>query len=37
MRLITIDELLRTSGVENELVRRSLEHSIKTLSESEEV
>jgi hypothetical protein len=34
-QLITIDELLRTSGVENEFVVRSLEHWIKTLSESE--
>src|SRR6202045_2866228 len=29
-----MDELLRTSGVEKEFVRRSLEHWIKTLSES---
>ena len=33
-QLTTMDELLRTSGVENEFVRRSLEHWIKTLSES---
>src|ERR1700740_3011836 len=33
-QLTTIDELLRTSGVENEFVRLSLEHWIKTLSES---
>src|SRR6201987_4188252 len=30
-----MDELLRTSGVENEFVRRSLNHWIKTLSQSE--
>ena len=29
-----MDELLRTSGIENEFVMRSLEHWIKTLSES---
>src|ERR1700757_2613648 len=29
-----MDELLRTSGVENEFVMRSLEHWITTLSES---
>src|SRR5271154_2589691 len=34
-QLTTMDELLRTSGVENEFVRRSLEHWIKTLSESQ--
>ena len=33
-QLTTIDELLRTSGVENEFVVRSLEHWIKTLSQS---
>ena len=33
-QLTTMDELLRTSGVENEFVIRSLEHWIKTLSES---
>ena len=33
-QLTTIDELLRTSGVEKEFVRLSLEHWIKTLSES---
>src|SRR5208282_3603624 len=33
-QLTTMDELLATSGVENEFVRRSLEHWIKTLSES---
>src|ERR1700736_1541745 len=33
-QLTTMDELLCTSGVENEFVRRSLEHWIKTLSES---
>jgi len=30
-----MDELLRTSGVENEFVMRSLNHWIKTLSQSE--
>src|ERR1700759_2516652 len=34
-QLTTIDELLRTSGVENEFVMRSLNHWIKTLSQSE--
>jgi hypothetical protein len=34
-QLTTMDELLRTSGVENEFVVRSLEHWIKTLSESQ--
>jgi hypothetical protein len=34
-QLTTMDELLRTSGVENEFVRRSLEHWIETLSESQ--
>ena len=34
-QLTTMDELLRTSGVENEFVRRSLNHWIKTLSQSE--
>ncbi len=34
-QLTTMDELLQTSGVENEFVRRSLEHWIKTLSESQ--
>src|SRR6202048_2599243 len=34
-QLTTMDELLRTSGVENEFVMRSLEHWIRTLSESE--
>ena len=33
--LTTMDELLRTSGVENEFVMRSLNHWIKTLSQSE--
>jgi hypothetical protein len=33
-QLTTMDELLRTSGVENEFVMRSLVHWIKTLSES---
>jgi hypothetical protein len=33
-QLATVDELLRTSSVENEFVRRSLEHRIRTLSES---
>jgi hypothetical protein len=33
-QLTTMDELLRTSGLENEFVMRSLEHWIKTLSES---
>ena len=33
-QLTTIDELLSTSGVENEFVLRSLNHWIKTLSES---
>ena len=34
-QLTTMDELLRTGGVENEFVVRSLEHWIKTLSESQ--
>src|SRR6202046_299755 len=34
-QLTTIDELLCTSGLENEFVVRSLEHWIKTLSESQ--
>ena len=34
-QLTTMDELLRTSGVENEFIVRSLEHWIKTLSESQ--
>ena len=34
-QLTTMDELLRTSGVENEFVMRSLNHWIKTLSQSE--
>ena len=34
-QLTIIDELLRTSGVENEFVVRSLDHWIKTLSESQ--
>jgi hypothetical protein len=33
-QLTTMDELLRTSGVENEFVTRSLEQWIKTLSQS---
>jgi len=33
-QLTTMDELLRTSGVENEFVRRSLKHWVKTLSQS---
>jgi len=33
-QLITMDELLRTSGVENQFVTRSLKHWVKTLSES---
>jgi hypothetical protein len=33
-QLTTVDELLGTSGVENEFVRRSLNHWVKTLSES---
>src|ERR1700736_3029107 len=33
-QLTTMDELSRTSGVENEFVRRNLNHWIKTLSES---
>jgi transposase-like protein DUF772 len=33
-QLTTIDELLRTSGVENEFVTRSLKHWVKTLSQS---
>jgi hypothetical protein len=31
-QLTTMDELLRTSGVENEFVTRSLKHWVKTLS-----
>ena len=34
-QLTTMDELLRTSGVENEFVMRSLEQWIKTLSQSQ--
>jgi putative transposase len=34
-QLTTIDELLRTSGVENEFLVRSLKHWVKTLSQSE--
>jgi hypothetical protein len=34
-QLTTMDELLQTSGVENEFIMRSLSHWIKTLSESE--
>ena len=34
-QLTTMDELLRTSGIENEFVMRSLNHWIKTLSQSE--
>jgi hypothetical protein len=34
-QLTTMDELLRTSGVENEFVMHSLNHWIKTLSQSE--
>jgi hypothetical protein len=33
-QLTTIDELLRTSGAENEFVTRSLKHWVKTLSQS---
>jgi len=33
-QLTTIDELLRTSGVENEFLVRSLKHWVKTLSQS---
>jgi len=33
-QLTTMDELLRTSGVENEFVARSLKHWVKTLSQS---
>ena len=33
-QLTTMDELLRTSGVENEFVTRSLKHWVKTLSQS---
>jgi len=33
-QLTTMDELLRTSGVENEFVVRSLKHWVKTLSQS---
>jgi hypothetical protein len=33
-QLTTIDELLRTSGVENDFVLRSLKHWVKTLSQS---
>src|SRR3974377_1510882 len=33
-QLTTMDELLRTSGVENEVVMRSVEHWVKTLSQS---
>jgi hypothetical protein len=33
-QLITIYELLRSSGVENEFVARSLKHWIKTLTQS---
>src|ERR1700745_4040251 len=34
-QLTIMDELLRTSGLENEFVVRSLDHWIKTLSESQ--
>ena len=34
-QLRAMDELLRTSGVENEFVMRSLKHWVKTLTESE--
>jgi hypothetical protein len=34
-QLTTIDELLRTSGVENEFLMRSSKHWVKTLSQSE--
>jgi hypothetical protein len=34
-QLTVMDELLRTSGVENEFVLRSLKHWVKTLSQSE--
>src|SRR5437764_225998 len=33
-QLITMDELLRTSGIETEFVVRSLEHWVKLLSQS---
>jgi hypothetical protein len=33
-QLTTMDELLRTSGVENQFVTRSLKHWVKTLSQS---
>jgi hypothetical protein len=33
-QLTTMDELLRTSGLENEFVTRSLKHWVKTLSQS---
>ena len=33
-QLTTMDELLRTSGVENEFATRSLKHWVKTLSQS---
>src|ERR1700740_1279574 len=33
-QLTTMDELLRTSGVENDFVTRSLKHGVKTLSQS---
>jgi IS5 family transposase len=33
-QLTTMDELLRTSGIENEFVTRSLNHWVKTLSQS---
>src|ERR1700758_2976005 len=33
-QLTTMDELLRTSGVENEFVTRSFKHLVKTLSQS---
>ena len=34
-QLTAMDELLRTSSVENEFVMRSLRHWVKTLSQSE--
>src|SRR6478672_1518060 len=34
-QLVAMDELLRTSGLENEFILRSLKHWFKTLSQSE--
>src|SRR5271165_4420299 len=36
-QLTTMDELLRTSGVENEFVMRSLKHWVKTLRDCNEI